>query len=59
MTALKNSYEKQGECSLDLNHPDKTVRFEGHVAVYFHSYINAPIHVTSYAYACLVKNSTL
>jgi len=23
MTALKNSYEKQGECSLDLNHPAK------------------------------------
>lgn len=24
MTALKNSYEKQGECSLDLNHPLKS-----------------------------------
>ena len=23
MTALKNSYVKQGECSLDLNHPGK------------------------------------
>ena len=22
MTALKNSYEKQGECSLDLNHAE-------------------------------------
>jgi len=23
LTALKNSYEKQGECSLDLNHAQK------------------------------------